>query len=149
MQFKIIHNIYPCGLKLKHWRIFSSSTCLDCNQVDTLNHHLYNCIVIQTFWSSIEKWWNDICPTCDCEFNREQNILLGCIEKSCHQYQINYIILAAKWYIYRTKYLKGKCFALDFLIELKAKLKVEEYIYKKTNKYSRFIDLWWSIQNMM
>ena len=149
LQFKIVHNTYPCGLKLKHWKIRPTSSCQDCTEVDNLQHHFYRCPDMRVFWSTIEKWWQHICPQCDCYFNNEYNILLGCIKKSCHRFQINYIILVAKWYLYRTKYLGAKCSATDFLRELKNKLNMEELIYRRNEKYHLYLDLWYEVHVQM
>ena len=97
LQFKIHHNIYPCGLKLYHWKIKPSNICLYCDETDNLQHHVYACVKMSLFWSSFEKWWENICPNCNKNVFSELDILLGIAGKCCHKLQLNYMILVAKW----------------------------------------------------
>ena len=143
MQYKLLHGIYPCRLKLFQWKIFTSNICLDCDMVDNLEHHFYKCQHMRIFWRSLAKWWLNICQTCT--IDNELSVMLGIKNKNCHVTQLNYIILVAKWYIYRTKYLNDKCFSLDFLSELKGKIKCEESIMRRQNAYGKFINLWLDI----
>ena len=48
-------------------------------------------------------------------------------------------------HIYRTKYLEQKCFALEFLSEVKGKIKCEEMIMKRQQVYGKCIVLWYDI----
>jgi len=140
MQYKILHNVYPCGLKLFQYKIFSDAKCRDCGIIDNLPHHFYYCKDMVIFWNSINNWWKQTCQ--HCSVNDILQVLLGIIDKSCHKPQLNYIILVAKWYVYRTKYLSQKCCFLEFLCELKTRLKVEEKVYNNNGKSLKFLDMW-------
>ena len=102
---------------------------------------------MKIFWNTISNWWCEMCN--DCGIRYESSVILGIINKCCHQEQLNYIILAAKWYVYRTKYLNKKCFGLDFLSELKSKLKCEELVMRRQKAYGKFITLWLDILTTM
>jgi len=140
MQYKLLHNFYPCNLKLYHWKIRDNSYCNYCNSVDNINHHFFECNEMVIFWNSLEMWWRQTCT--NCFDNKIRNILLGIIGKQCHKPQLNYIILAAKFYIYRTKYLCKRTFFLDFLVELKNKLEMERFILSKNGKFVNFLMMW-------
>ena len=140
MQYKIIHNIYPCRLKLYPWRIFESSQCLYCDETDNIMHHFVSCINMQIFWSSLSRWWSSLCINCN--IADDVDILLGIKRKMCHSLQLNFVILYAKWFVYRMKYLEKECFFLHFLPELKFRLLVEEKIYLKQGRYLQFLELW-------
>ena len=75
--------------------------------------------------------------------------MLGLVNKCCHKLQLNYIILAAKWYIYRTKYLEQNCFLMDFLAELKNKLITEEFILRKKFKYNLYLEHWFELAEQL
>jgi len=146
MQFKIIHLFYPCKLKLFHWKIKDSPICNYCPEVDSLEHHLYYCDKTFKFWCTLQKWWANICQ--ECKFIDVSKILLGIINRSCHKPQLNYIILVAKWYIYRSKYLEKDIIWMEFLSELKTKLLIESFISKhskQANKKVKFIVMWQEI----
>ena len=68
---------------------------LDCGNIDNVDPHFYSCKFMKTFWNTISNWWYDICNNCN--LNNEPSVILGIIEKCCHQRQLNYIIMAAKW----------------------------------------------------
>ena len=140
LQYKILMNIYPCNLKLCHWRIKPSAGCDACSESDTIPHHFVRCKAMQPFWASLFKWWSNFCNKCN--QNLERNIILGVVSKICHKPQLNFVILLAKWYVYRTKYLKQSCFFYEFQVELKSRLKIEEYIAKKNCKYIKKIEMW-------
>ena len=92
---------------------------------------------------SLNVWWYQICKNCN--FKNEITVILGHIGKCCHNEQINYIVLKAKWYIYRTKYLEKPCFFMEFLSELKYHLRVEELNLTKIGKYGKFLEIWYKI----
>jgi len=147
LQFKIIHNIYPCGLKLLHWKIFPTSNCLDCKNVDNLLHHFCRCANMRIFWHSFILWWSSICPHCNAI--TERDIMLGIVNKRCHSFQLNFTILCAKWYIYKVKHMQHSCFFLEFLAEFKYKLKCERINYLQKLKMTKFLRLWQDILDML
>jgi len=147
MQYKILHNVYPCGLKLYQWKIFTNAKCRDCGIIDNLSHHFYHCHHMVIFWNSVKNWWRNICT--ECSIATELQVLLGTVDKSCHKPQLNYITLAAKWYIYRTKYLEQKCCFLDFMVELKSRIKIEERVYYTKGQFGKFLDIWYEAQCLL
>ena len=130
-------------LKLKQWKIFDSEICRVCNQVDNIFHHFVDCEEMAIFWNSLGIWWSGICNKC--EPITIVNILLGIVEKRCHRLQMNFIILYAKWFIYKQKYLGESCFFLKFLPDLKTRLLVEQNILVQACKYDVFVKLWYDI----
>ena len=116
LQYKILHNIYPTRYRKKCWKINLDDQCLTCNEVDTLEHHFCTCRKMKIFWSSLNGWWNTLCS--NCKISESQHILLGIKLNKCHKYQLNFICLHAKWYIYRTKHLEREINFLEFLPEL-------------------------------
>ena len=95
------------------------------------------------FWNSLETWWRSICNRC--EPITIVDILLGIVERRCHRYQMNFILLYAKWFIYKQKYLEESCFFLKFLPDLKTRLLVEQNILIQARKYDVFVKLWYEI----
>jgi hypothetical protein len=146
LQYKIINHIYACRLKLYHWRIKPTSKCLYCDESDSLEHHFYLCNQVSIFWTTLEKWWQNICL--DCSLNTIKNILLGVYSDDCHQKQLNYIILKGKWYISRTKYRKENVSFFSFLPELKKELIMEEMIQRKNQKLEKFYETWGNVMDL-
>ena len=145
LQYKIIHGFYPCRLRLKQWRIIESDLCLYCDRPDNLLHHFVGCDKMVNFWNSFANWWSTLCKKCDVLSDRD--VLLGRKGKKCHTLQLNFTIMYAKWYIYKTKYLELECFFLQFLPDLKYRLLMEEKIYMNQARYPIFANLWMEILN--
>jgi exonuclease III len=120
LQFKIFHNTYITREKLFKWQKKNSPLCTHCGELDTLTHHFAYCEKIVCFWNSLSNWWHIMCPECDQLSDRD--ILLGSPYRKCHFLQFNYIILAAKWYIYRQNYNGEPYSFFHFLPELKKKI---------------------------
>jgi hypothetical protein len=56
-QYKITHRIIACNYNLKIWKIREDSLCDTCAELDTIEHMLYNCEEVNTFWKRIFNWW--------------------------------------------------------------------------------------------
>jgi exonuclease III len=133
LQYKILNHIYACRLKLKHWRLEPS------------DHHFFDCNEVSIFWNSLNNWWLNFCTKCN--LRERGNVLLGHYNKCCHQYQLNYIGLKAKWYVSKRKYWGHNFSFLEFLPELKRELIIEEMICRKKEELDKFIDNWYYIIN--
>ena len=140
MQYKIIHNFYPCRLKWFQWNIFESNMCTYCDATDNIIHYFVGCSYMQEFWNSLSNWWNSKCVNCNIE--NYVDVILGINRRECHSLQLNFILMYAKWFIYKMKYLEKECFFLHFLPELKTRLLVEEKIYLNQSRYHKFLELW-------
>jgi exonuclease III len=140
LQFKIIHNTYACGLKLKHWRRKPTDACSYCNMTDNLAHHFCDCDQMVIFWNSLIRWWSTKCN--DCTIHDNCDILLGIWDNRCHRIQLNFIILVAKWVISRCKIQGEPVDFLTFLPELYTKIRLERNVLIKQNKLDEYIDLW-------
>ena len=143
MQFKILNNIYPSRLRKRQWKVLASDVCFYCEEIDSIFHHFCDCAKMKLFWNSLKNWWFTICK--DCSINTKTDILLGITDPVCHRTQLNFIILMAKWHIYRAKHLEQDCSFLEFLPELKSRLKIEELIYIKQLKYNKFVEIWYEM----
>jgi len=139
-QYKILHLIFACGLKLKHWRIQETPNCPTCLVTDDIEHYFVTCKNVDVFWSSLRKWWYKLCKNC-VRFNSKE-IILGSLDSSCHRIQINYIILKGKWFIHKRKLTNQVCDFLSFLSELKGELNMERQIYFRNKKGKMFEKLW-------
>ena len=150
MQYKILHNFYACNLKLYKWKIVNSNKCLHCEITDTLEHHFFECVHMQVFWRSFCGWWKNYCvDCCPNDIFTCKQVILGVIERVCHKPQLNYLLLLAKWYVFKVKYLQGRCFFLDFLSDVKVNLNIEQNIYKVNNNYHKYLELWYELHTLL
>ena len=67
-NFKVLHNVIPCGKILNKWQGHISDKCEDCKQIETAEHLLYSCNKIKKVWEKVSlvlkmniKWKNIVC----------------------------------------------------------------------------------------
>ena len=56
-QYKITNRILATNKNLKKWKRISYDKCEFCNDIDTMEHFLYECRVSMKLWDSIQLWW--------------------------------------------------------------------------------------------
>ena len=67
-NFKVLHNILPCGKVLSKWLQNTSEKCRHCGEIETTEHMLFYCRNIMKVWNLISevikvnvKWKNIVC----------------------------------------------------------------------------------------
>ena len=54
-NYKVLHNILPCGVNLYMWRIIDTKKCDICNIDEDISHLLYNCEIANSIWRILSK----------------------------------------------------------------------------------------------
>ena len=54
-NFKVLHGILPCNYNLRKWKIRVNEICDVCNQVQTMEHLLYNCCYVSPLWRIVNN----------------------------------------------------------------------------------------------
>lgn len=136
-QYKVLLRLITCNKYLKTIRVKENNTCISCSEVDTLEHFLFLCPRVQTFWNGITQW-----------LAREANLHITITVEEyifgfpCHSPKdrvINAIILHSKFYTYRQNlYHNGTLSVLHFLQELRKKLHTEDFLCQLENKQAKF-----------
>ena len=54
-NYKVLHNILPCGVNLYMWRIIDTKKCDICNIDEDISHLLYNCEIANSIWRIVSK----------------------------------------------------------------------------------------------
>ena len=52
-NFKVLHGILACNKNLKNWKIRLNDHCDVCNQIQTIEHLLYNCHYVKPLWQIV------------------------------------------------------------------------------------------------
>jgi hypothetical protein len=138
-QYKIIHRIFPCNEWLSKMNIKASGQCSFCEQKDSIQHHLIQCPKTLLFWKMFYKWWNSLNVPRISDIDMT-NILFGHPEKCKLTDVLNYVLLIAKYHIYKQKQNNSQPFLPLMLIELKNQLIVDEHINIKNGTRTKFID---------
>jgi hypothetical protein len=144
-NFKLTHRILAVGEKLKVWDIKENEKCEECNQIDTIEHHLVQCPAVLTFWQQVFNWWENISKT---KFPLIAYEIIFGIPNESNEIIINsfnYILLTGNYYIYKSKIRQEKLHLYEFLLECKNRLiydsKISDNSSINNNKPSKWEDL--------
>ena len=142
-QARILHRILPTRKYLNTCKIANSSICLQCNdQVETLCHLFWECKFAHKFWLDLEELLVTNCYNCArFKFNLEL-VVFGTSKNIITDKAIDFLILFAKFYIYKCRFLDTTPNCLSFISCLKNRLRIERTLSLKRNKYIQFQMLW-------
>ena len=123
LQYKILNRIVNCRERLFKWKITENNICNYCENIDTLEHHFFNCKASKRIWDGLGQWIQNnlliIYPLTECE------ILLGIPNVNSTDLKImNFFILFTKSYINRKKPQKDQIYLIELLNELKIKMDI-------------------------
>lgn len=139
-QFRISHRTLPCNKYLRQIRILQSPVCSFCAKEDTIMHFLYGCSKTKQFWESLVHNSDQVI------FPRvlsETDFLFGIRDSGKVEFQINFIILLGKFYVYRQKlYHKGNLDVHSFLVDFKNNLAIERLACIMKNSVRRKFAVW-------
>ena len=54
-NFKVLHGILPCNKNLKQWKIIDCDKCDVCDEIQTIEHLLFQCTYLKPLWKIIEN----------------------------------------------------------------------------------------------
>ena len=136
-QYKIINRVLNCKERLYKWKITDNNKCYTCEEVDSIEHHLFYCKQSITFWLNIKKWMIS-----NLDFGFEFTIcevLFGFPKHVIDSDLLNFIILMGKWYINKNKSEEKSKMLFEFLVIIKKKLELmikgSEMVGRKTKSW--------------
>jgi hypothetical protein len=142
-QMRINYRIIVTNAILKSMGIVENSNCSFCNaEKDSALHFLWACPTTQKFWSDFEKLLKEKCTHCDRLKLNKTLIMFGCSKNVYTDNGFDFILLHAKFFIYKCKFSKTKPCINPFLKYLKYQFAIDEYVHKIEMKYEKFQDKW-------
>jgi hypothetical protein len=128
-QYRLINRILPCKEYLFKIKLSESKFCVTCKMIENLEHMICLCKDTQLFWSQI---WNWTRQTLDSHIIPSKTDILFGIDftEDTLLLSINYIIIHAKYYLFRQKISDAGLFLLSFLTELKTHVNTELYCHR-------------------
>jgi len=125
-NFKILHGILPCNLNLFRWKIKYSSLCDVCQEIQTIEHLLFECTYVKPLWDKISSTLGT---------NVNYNVILG-LDSKC---DVDLIVTMICYFIYKEWLLlslEDKCrkkhIDLNFY---KDELKLRLQIFKQCTRF--------------
>jgi hypothetical protein len=142
-QYKVLFNLTPCNLYLFTIKRRVNFTCNFCNAIDNIIHYFFTCNETALFWSSLEKWWNNM-ENDNLKIDKTM-AMLGVLEGKDID-KLNAVLLLARWYIYSEKQNAHNPFLYKFLCQLKYKIKIERMICSRSGSLDFFNKIWAEIE---
>ena len=149
-QYKIIHRTITCRKWLFDKKLIDSNKCEVCPyEIDTLSHFFVACPYVNAFWNQVILWINMIYINNQIIDITDQIILFGLEDEVENSAALNYIILLAKYFIYRHRVNGDHNLNLQaFQAGLYYKLKIEKIIAvkNKTTHFNKFSNVFEVLQ---
>ena len=125
-QYKYLTRIIPTNTYLYKCKLASSNLCDFCNMhMETLKHMYWECSELQVFWTRIKNFLNSKNITFDMNF---KTISFGIIAKSDMDNILNFIIILAKYFIFKSKMEKCVPKSEAFFNYINERKPIEEHI---------------------
>lgn len=141
-QYKVLNRFIACKSNLYKWSKSPSPSCVDCGELDTIEHHLFKCNHLQHFWQQL---FDCIYVKTNLRINLSvPDILFGLYnEMDDDTLKIyNFCILLAKDYIYNCKInMKTVCYN-EYINKLRFRLEIEKHIATTSNSINDFQKTW-------
>lgn len=142
--FRTWYRTLPCKVYLHQLRIADSDNCHRCAEKDDIFHFLFECPAVKSFWDSLASWMDGREGSTHFPDDlTEEEFLLGIIDRPGDQSLLNYIILCAKFYVYKTSvFSQTDPDLFQFLLELKNRLSVERLCCYADHSFARRFESW-------
>lgn len=143
-QYKYIMRIVPNNVFLFKCKLVPSNLCDFCSMAtETVKHMFWECYIIQKFWVELHRYLNiKGIQTRPLTF---QMISFGTFEiepETRKRNVINYLMILAKYYIFKSKCNKLLPSFVNFVPFLQQKIDVEKIIATQKNKLGIFNNKW-------
>ena len=143
LQMRILHNILTTNKSVARYKDEQSETCTFCKLYpESIEHLFWNCTIITLFWQKLLEPLKQTCTHCSrLNFNK-QLIILGADKINQTDQIIDFIILLAKQYIYRSKVYQTKPNIKAFLSILINRYNIEKEISFMHSNHRQFVEKW-------
>ena len=131
-NYKYLMGIVRTNKELFKFSLVNSTLCDFCGQVpENIRHLFWECQHVQTFWVNLSNAFNVCNINVDINF---LNISLGMPALKQHKTPINYILMLAKYFIFRCKCQQEKPNLNHFKNYFKDKINIEKHIAIRKGK---------------
>jgi hypothetical protein len=149
-QIRLLHRILPTEKYLFDCKIVDSPLCKICKQEPQyIVHFFWECEVVASFWKKLGETLKKKCMHCHSLNFNNKLVIFGISDLIKTDSILNYIILLAKFYIYKCKLQKITPQVDPFLKMLKHKYCIEKYVSKINGNYHKFDQNWASYQQLL
>ena len=149
-QYQIINRYIPCRNNLHLWRKEPDNLCVECKEIDTIEHYLYKCQSLNNFWSNLKTILYNA-------FNINMqlstlDVIFGILNENNSDPvfdAINFCILFAKYFIHICKTQSDPIDFAHFKIKIKERLAIEQFLHVQNEKLTVFENKWLPLYNIL
>jgi hypothetical protein len=142
-QIKINNRNLVTNSVLKEMGIVANNRCNFCKtEKDSIYHYLWQCEYVKTFWAEFENFLKNKCDHCIRLKLSDILVLFGIDNNVRTDQGFDFILLRAKFFVYKCRINNVKPNFNIFLKELEYLYKIDEYIYRISMQQSKFILKW-------
>ena len=136
LQFRILHNILTTNRSVAKFKPEQNPLCQFCkSHSETIYHLLWKCNKVKIFWNDLSHIMNNRCTNTH-NFKIDENLaLFGQSENIKTDKICEFIILLAKFYIYRSKVQDTVLNIRIFIRELHTRYIVEKEIHQNSASF--------------
>ena len=143
-QYKILNRILVTNRFLYKIKRKETDKCSYCNtESESITHLLFGCEKVNEFWKTLKIW---LLNNANISLHLDYKTI---IFSACSQALTHFIIVAAKYYIYKSKFFIKKLSIEGFERYLKIKFLNEQIIAKIHNKTDTFLKKWSNLHTYM
>ena len=149
-QARLIHRIIATKKYLFKCKLAENDLCAFCDQeTETIQHIFWQCHYVKEFWDNLLSLIKEKCVHCERFLFNEELIIFNTCNTISTDSAMGYIILTAKFFIYKCK-LKGDLPRINQYINfLKTKYTVEKYTSIVNCTHDRFRQRWFLYQPLL
>ena len=142
-QTRIVHYILTTNYSVSKFDANQTPLCTFCKlEIESIEHLIWDCIRIQTFWETLQGRINALCPHArNFKFNK-QYVLFGVSSVLKTDKICDFITLIAKYFIYKSKVQGDTPTIITYTKYLQTRYYIEKEIYKIKQKDTTFRNLW-------
>ena len=148
-QFRVLHRILPTERYLHICKIKESPNCRRCGEEESIIHLLYDCEFAQRFWVNLGNALRNNCHNCARLSFSLELVIFGSKNNFITDKGFDFILLLAKFYVYKCKFLDTPPNLRIFLGELRFRLKIERTIAIRNNRGNRFNLDWYPYRDFV
>lgn len=148
-QMKINYRVLVTNSVLKDMAVITNNLCNFCKtERNTIVHYLWQCEHAQAFWSDFENYLRNKCGNCVRLRLSPAIVLFGHDNKIKTDAGFDYILLVAKFYVYKCRIANIRPRIQVFLQELDVH-KVDQYIHLITMRSDNYAKKWASYLELL
>ena len=146
---RVLHIILPTERYLYICKIKDSPNCKRCGEEESISHLLYNCEFAQRCWVNLGNALRKKCHNCARLSFSLELVIFGSKNNFITDRGFDFILLLAKFYVYKCKFLDTPPNIRIFLGELRFRLKIERNIAIRNNRGNRFNLDWYPYRDFI